>query len=73
MSAGGPPVSADSPYTRIAIGAVGLAETMCRPAGKVRFGDDLLDVTSEGGIIERGQKVRVLRVEGNSVIVEEIV
>jgi len=68
----GPPVAESSPFTRVKVGDVGVAETMCRPVGKVRFGDDLLDASSEGGIVERGAKVRVLANDGNRLIVEEV-
>jgi membrane-bound ClpP family serine protease len=68
----GPPVAESSPFTRVKVGDVGVAETMCRPVGKVRFGDDLLDASSEGGIVERGATVRVLANDGNRLIVEEV-
>jgi len=67
---GGAPVSDASPIRRIRPGDRGVVEGMCRPVGKVRFGDDLLDAVTEGGVIERGAMVRVLRREGNRVVVE---
>jgi membrane-bound serine protease (ClpP class) len=69
---GGGPMSESSPLARINPGDAGIVETMCRPVGKVRFGDDLLDAASEGDIIEAGAKVRVLRREGNHLVVEKI-
>jgi membrane-bound serine protease (ClpP class) len=67
-----PQLPAESPLRRIQPGDVGVVESRCRPAGKVRFGDQLLDVESEGGIIEAGSQVRVLRLEGATVFVEQI-
>ena len=67
---GGPPVTEDSPMARVQVGDVGTVEGVCRPVGKVRFGDDLLDAATESEILERGAAVRVLRRDGNRLIVE---
>jgi len=67
-----PPVTSGSPLLHIKAGDIGVVEGMCRPVGKVRFGEDLLDAAGEGDIIETGAKVRVLRVEGSQVFVERI-
>lgn len=40
-----------------------------RPAGKVQLGELLLDVVSEGGWVDAGRSVQVVRVEGNRVVV----
>ena len=66
------PVMEESPMRRINIGDMGVVESMCRPVGKARFGDDLLDAASEGGVIEAGSRVRVLRRDGNRLIVEKV-
>ncbi|HUS47974.1 MAG TPA: NfeD family protein [Phycisphaerae bacterium] len=71
-SSGASAVSETSPIARIKAGDLGQVENICRPVGKVRFGDDLLDATSEGGIIEAGAEVRVLRREGNNLIIERV-
>ena len=67
-----PPVSESSPMQRIEVGAIGTVESMCRPAGMVRFGDDLLSAASEGQIIEPGATVRVIHKDGNRLVVEVI-
>jgi membrane-bound serine protease (ClpP class) len=66
------PVTPDSPMRRIEIGDTGVVEGMCRPVGKVRFGDSLLDATSEGEMIASGATVRVLRRNGNRLVVEPV-
>jgi membrane-bound serine protease (ClpP class) len=66
-----PTVTEGSPYLRVKAGDIGTVERMCRPVGKVRFGEDLLDAGSQGEIIEPGTAVRVLRREGNRLIVEK--
>jgi len=65
-----PPVSEASPVQRIAPGDLGRVEGPCRPVGKVRFGSDLLDAVTEGDVIEVGAKVRVVRRDGNRIVVE---
>ena len=64
------PVMEDSPVRRIQAGDRGVVESMCRPVGKVRFGDDLVDAVSEGGPIDAGTPVRVLAMDSNRPIVE---
>ncbi len=61
----------DSPIRRLRAGDTGTVESICKPIGKVRFGDDLVDAVTEGGILPPGAAVRVLRREGNQVIVEK--
>lgn len=51
------------------LGAVGSAVTPLVPGGKVRFGDELVDVVTEGDFIEPGQDVQVIEVRGNRVVV----
>ena len=70
IPAGGPPVTRDSAIRRVTVGDIGTVESICRPVGKARFGDDLLDVVCEGEPIESGTKVRVARRDGNRLIVE---
>lgn len=50
----------------------GVAETTLRPAGKVRLGEEVLPAESEGSFIERGTSVRVVRVDGNRLVVREV-
>ncbi len=54
---------------RTLLGATGVAETMLRPAGKGRFGDRLVDVVTEGDLIEKGQPIKIVLVEGSRVVV----
>lgn len=66
------PVPEDSPMMRVGVGDTGTVHSMLRPVGKVRFGQDILDAMSEGDIIETGAQVRVLRHEGNRLVVEKV-
>jgi membrane-bound serine protease (ClpP class) len=51
------------------VGDVGVALTPLRPAGRAEFGDRRLDVLTEGEFVERGQRVRIVSVKGNRVVV----
>lgn len=54
------------------LGAIGVAATPLRPAGKTQFGDRFVDVVAEGGYIMPGTRVQVIEVEGNRVVVKEV-
>jgi membrane-bound ClpP family serine protease len=55
------------------LGAVGVAATPLRPAGKVQFGDEFMDVVAEGGYVVAGTRVQVVEIEGNRIVVKEVV
>jgi membrane-bound serine protease (ClpP class) len=54
------------------LGAIGVAATTLRPAGKAQFGDDFLDVIAEGDYVNPGSRVQVIEIEGNRIVVKEI-
>jgi membrane-bound serine protease (ClpP class) len=54
------------------LGAVGVAATPLRPAGKVQFGDEFIDVVAEGGYVPPGARVQVIEIEGIRVVVKEV-
>jgi membrane-bound serine protease (ClpP class) len=54
------------------LGAIGVAATPLRPAGKSQFGDAFVDVIAEGGYIAPGTRVQVVEIEGNRVVVREV-
>jgi membrane-bound serine protease (ClpP class) len=54
------------------LGAIGVAATTLRPAGKARFGDDYLDVIAEGDYVNAGSRVQVIELEGNRIVVKEV-
>jgi membrane-bound ClpP family serine protease len=54
------------------LGAIGVASTTLRPAGIARFGDDFVDVVSEGSFIEAGSRIQVIEIEGHRVVVKEV-
>lgn len=50
-------------------GDVGMTASTLRPSGKATFGDLFLDVVSDGGYIDHGKQVEVIRVTGSRIIV----
>ena len=54
------------------VGQEGVALTQLRPSGMARFADEKVDVVSEGEVIERGSRVRVIEVESNRVVVRAV-
>ena len=51
--------------------AIGVTLTDCRPAGRARFGDRVLEVRSRGGWIAAGSTVIVIDRDGLGAVVEE--
>ena len=50
----------------------GVAKTDLRPAGKVQMGTRRIDVVAEHGLIEEGESVKVVKVEGMRIVVRRI-
>jgi membrane-bound serine protease (ClpP class) len=53
-------------------GKRGRATTPLVPAGKAQFGDDVVDVISDGELLARGTDISVVKVLGNQVYVQAI-
>jgi membrane-bound serine protease (ClpP class) len=69
----GKPVDLDTsgPLTYL-LGERGRTTTVCRPSGKARFGEQLIDITADGFFIEAGTPVEVVEVRGSLVIVKKV-
>lgn len=67
-------VMTHSPQTQVSlnVGDVGEVSGPLRPAGEAKFGDAVVDVVSQGQFIEKGQKVRIIKITGNRVIVTDM-
>jgi membrane-bound serine protease (ClpP class) len=66
-------VGAANPYLYLPqLGQHGVADSVLRPAGKVRFDDRLVDVVTEGDFLDPGTAVEVVRLEGHHVIVRRL-
>jgi len=63
--------SADRPTTdAVFVGALGIASSELRPAGKARFGQHLVDVVTNGQFVSHGSEIEVLEIFGNRVVVK---
>jgi membrane-bound ClpP family serine protease len=51
------------------VGAAGVATTRLVPAGKARIDGRLVDVTTDGQLVEPGEAVRVVDVRGRRIVV----
>jgi membrane-bound serine protease (ClpP class) len=54
------------------IGEAGVTLSMLRPGGKARFGNEIYDVVSQGELIPKGSKVRIIRYSSGEAVVEPI-
>ena len=52
------------------IGQVGVAVSPLRPGGKAQFGDEILDVISQGEMIDHGRRVKIVGHSGTEAVVE---
>lgn len=55
------------------IGKEGITLTECKPLGKIRLEDEVLQVSSNGGLISKGEIVKVVAVEDSTIYVNKIV
>jgi len=66
----GPAPEVQGPGVRsVPVGQTGVVTSICRPVGQARFGDKLVDAVAEGAFIPAGAKVKVIRNEGNRLVV----
>lgn len=54
------------------VGTVGITASALRPSGKAVFGDQYVDVVSDGAYIDHGSEIEVIRVAGNRIIVRAV-
>ncbi len=60
------------PSEKELLGAEGVALTTLRPAGTAEFNGKRVDVVADWDYVERGKRIKVLRVEGIKVVVKEV-
>lgn len=66
-------VQVDDPYRGAAhVGDVGVSEGPLHPAGKARFRSVLVDVVTQGDIVDAGVRVEVVERRGNRVVVRAV-
>lgn len=52
-------------------GMEGITVSNLRPGGKAQFGDQIIDVVSQGDLIPKGTRVRIIGARGSDALVEE--
>jgi len=60
----------ESRATGVNVGDLGEVVSTLRPTGKARFGEAIVDVVAEGEFIDKGDKVEIIEIHGNKVIVK---
>ena len=53
------------------VGDTGFAITKLRPAGQAKFDSAVVDVVAEGDFVEKGQKIKIIQIQGNRVVIRE--
>lgn len=66
-----PDLDPNGPMTYL-LGERGRTTTVCRPSGKARIGDQLVDVVADGFFIEANAPVEVTEVRGSYVLVKRV-
>lgn len=56
----------------VKVGDIGVVRTILRPSGTADFGGSMVDVLSEAEFIEIGNRVKIVKIEGNRVFVEKV-
>ncbi len=56
----------------VSVGDWGVADSLLRPAGRVRFNGKSIDVVSDGSFLDPGTQVRVVQISGNRIVVSEV-
>ncbi|MEW6356836.1 MAG: NfeD family protein [Planctomycetota bacterium] len=54
------------------LGAEGVSVSKLRPSGVARFGDKRIDVMADGEMIDQGKRIKVIKVEGNRILVRSV-
>ena len=54
------------------VGQTGTALSPLRPGGKAQFGNQILDVMSQGDLIPKGARVKILSFSGTEAVVEAV-
>jgi membrane-bound serine protease (ClpP class) len=62
---------AQETFDGIAVGDWGIADSLLRPAGRVKVNGRVFDVISDGTFVEPGASVRVVKINGNVITVSE--
>jgi membrane-bound serine protease (ClpP class) len=65
-------VAAQEAQQEARIGQIGVAISPLYPGGKAQFGDQILDVLTQGEMVEKGRPVKIIGHTGSDAVVEEV-
>jgi membrane-bound ClpP family serine protease len=65
-------VNEDEKLCHLKEGDTGIALSNLRPVGNAEFGNQLFVVNTQGGFIDNGQQIRIIKVEGRKIFVEKV-
>ena len=54
------------------LGQVGVTTSTLRPGGKAQFGNEILDVISQGDMVPKGRQVKIVKFSGAEAVVEVV-
>ena len=63
------PASERPLWQRLSVGDVAVTSSSLRPGGRIRVADEVTDATTDGDFVDADTVVRVVRIEGNRVVV----
>jgi membrane-bound serine protease (ClpP class) len=63
---------ADTPKLKELVGAIGVVITPLRPVGTCDFSGQRVECVAESGYVDRGKKIKVIRVEGTQLTVRSV-
>jgi len=72
LSTDGSAFKAVDPKLKDLLDAEGEAVTDLRPAGIAKIGGQTLDVLTEGNLIDKGSRIKVVNVESNRIVVRQL-
>ena len=54
------------------VGKIGFAHTVFKPSGKLVLNGNIYDAISDGEFIEQGEKIKVVEIKNNNIIVKKV-
>jgi len=61
----------ESEAGNLEVGQGGIADSILRPAGQVKFGNAIVDVVAQGEYVQKGENVEIIEIHGNRVVVRK--
>jgi membrane-bound ClpP family serine protease len=62
----------DDLKNNLMVGDYGIANSSLRPNGKAEFNEKIFEVRSNGRYVDTGEKVKIIKIESNRIIVEPL-